>query len=132
AAADALEQWLTAYTGQGDTGASVRAARQRDELRAELAQRRDQQTDAEQFDGWDTFRQELDALTLEAPDPSGTQDVSRAGIPLGTVVATPQGYCCVPDGQLALGDGPFYASPQGAAVALARSLPAPQSRPEPA
>jgi hypothetical protein len=120
--ATALDQWLNAYAAQGDTGASVRAVELRDALRAELEQRRLRRTDAEQLGGMDAFRQDLADLTLETPDPSGVQVVLRNGAPLGTVVASAEGYRFVPDGQLALAEGTAYASPDGAAVALSRFL----------
>ncbi|MFF2205648.1 UvrD-helicase domain-containing protein [Streptomyces sp. NPDC058145] len=120
--ATALNQWLNTYAAQGDTGASVRAVEQRDALRAELEQRRLRRRDAEQLGGMDGFRQDLDALTLETPDPSGVQVVLRHDAPLGTVVASADGYRFVPDGQLALAEGTAYASPEGAAVALSRFL----------
>ncbi|MGW6145650.1 hypothetical protein ACWFR4_47885, partial [Streptomyces sp. NPDC055140] len=120
--ATALDQWLNAYAAHSDTGASVRAVALRDALRTELEQRRLRRTDAEQLGGMDAFRQDLATLTLEAPDPSGVQVVLRNGAPLGTVVASAEGYRFVPDGQLALAEGTAYASPDGAAVALSRFL----------
>ncbi|MFE1781698.1 hypothetical protein ACFW9F_03670, partial [Streptomyces sp. NPDC059506] len=117
-----LDQWLNAYAAQGDTGASVRAVELRDALRAELEQRRLRRADAEQLGGMDAFRQDLADLTLERPDASGVQVVLRNGAPLGTVVASAEGYRFVPDGQLALAEGTAYASPDGAAVALSRFL----------
>ncbi|MGY3056262.1 hypothetical protein ACVWZD_000506, partial [Streptomyces sp. TE3672] len=122
ACATALDQWLNAYAAQGDTGPSVRAVEARDALRAELEQRRQQQKDAEQLGGLDGFRRDLGDLIVEAADPSGIRGVMRKGARLGTVVGSAEGFHFVAEGQLALGEGTAYASPEGAAVALSRYL----------
>ncbi|MFD0427657.1 hypothetical protein ACFQ60_03930 [Streptomyces zhihengii] len=121
--ANALNAWLDAHTAGRNTRLSVRAVQQRDEIRAELAQRRDKEADAAKAGDWDAFSDELADLTLEPVDLTGTHDVSRDGTPLGTVTLDADGYRFLPAGARTA-DGTLHDSPQGAAVALARHLAA--------
>ncbi|WP_371591209.1 toprim domain-containing protein [Streptomyces sp. NBC_00470] len=122
AGAAALEAWLNDFEAQDTTGAGARAVQGRDALRAEQERRHQQQTDAEQFGGLEVFRQELEDLTLGAPEVGGTRNVTRQGIHLGTIEASADGFHAVPDGELLLPGAKAYASPEGAAVALGRTV----------
>lgn len=57
---------------------------------------------------------------MKPADAGGSQDVTRNGALIGTIVASPDGFHFAADGQLALAEGTAYASPEGAAVALSR------------
>ncbi|MFC9266315.1 UvrD-helicase domain-containing protein [Streptomyces zhihengii] len=121
--ANALSAWLDAHTAGRNTRLSVRAVQQRDEIRAELAQRRDKEADAAKAGDWDAFSDELADLTLKPVDLTGTHDVSRDGTPLGTVTLDADGYRFLPAGARTAAST-LHDSPQGAAVALARHLAA--------
>ncbi|MEU9416043.1 UvrD-helicase domain-containing protein [Streptomyces sp. NPDC048272] len=127
-----LDEWITEHTPSGDTGLSVRAVQQRDQLRAELAHRRNQEADAAKASNWDGFSDELGDLDLEPVDLFGSiQEVRRDGTLLGTVTVHDNGYRFQATGAR-VADSTLYDSPEGAAVALARQVDTPRSAPAPA
>lgn len=127
-----LDEWINEHTPSGDTGLSVRAVQQRDQMRAELTHRRNQEADAAKASDWNGFSDELGDLDLEPVDLFGSiQEVRRDGTLLGTVTVDSNGYRFQATGARAA-DNTLYDSPEGAAVALARQVDTPPSAPAPA
>lgn len=91
-------------------------------MRAELAQRRNQEADAAKVSDWNGFSDEVGDLEFEPVDLFGSiHEIRRDGSLLGTVIVDVNGYRF--QGTVARkANGTLYDSLEGAAVALARQV----------